>query len=177
MPDLRTLIAYALMLIGITPAGWRLDYRDTAVLDAAIYSNGGETVLAIGGTHTLVDFLAIPLRHVAGYDDRYVALAEAWGADIVIGHSAGGGLASWVAAEAGAASVTFNAAAPMREALQNDGARQVNVIVAGDRWGDPDARADDTPLPGVTLYLPPAPPGLNSHPMTTVLAILEGARQ
>lgn len=165
------LLLLALMLTGITPQGWTLEAHTTEGLDAYVYTDGVDTVLAIAGTHTIADLVAIPIRRAFGYSDRYLEIAEAWDADIVVGHSAGGGVASWVGAELGIWSVTFNAAVPIAEALENDGTRQVNVIIDGDRWGDPENRRSGAALAGTYVTLT-APVGVPTHPMATIIEAL-----
>lgn len=164
------MLVYALMLLGVAPSGWQMVYEGQQGLDAYVYANGDQVVLAIQGTETLTDLLAIPVRRVAGYDDRYLDLAAGFGVDAVVGHSAAGGLASWIGYELGVPSVTFNAAVPTDQAMLNDGTRQTNVVVTGDVWGDPsNGRAH---LAGTYVYLPSVPPGTNAHAMTTVVEIL-----
>jgi hypothetical protein len=68
----------------------------------------------------------------------------------VIGHSSGGGTASFLGAVLGLSSITFNGART-RAALRNDGAHQLNVIVRGDFWGDPAVLPGR--LAGKTLWL------------------------
>jgi hypothetical protein len=167
---MNALLLYAAMLLGMMPEGWTLYYEQSRGLDAYVYERGDERILAIQGTKTMGDLVAIPVRRLFGYSDRYLKIARVLDVDLVIGHSAGGGMASWVAYELGVPSVTFNAAAPTEQALLNDGAQQTNVVVTGDRWGDP--ANTQASLAGTYVYLPPAPEGVRSHPMTTVFEIL-----
>ena len=164
------MLVYALMLIGVAPSGWQMVYEGQRGLDAYVYASGDQVVLAIQGTETLTDLLAIPVLRVTGYDDRYLELAAAFEVDTVVGHSAAGGLASWIAYELEVQSVTFNAAVPIDQAMLNDGAQQTNVVGTRDVWGGPsNGRAH---LPGTYVYLPSVPPGTNAHAMSTVVGIL-----
>ena len=163
-------LVYALMLIGVAPSGWQMVYEGQRGLDAYVYANGDQVVLAIQGTETVTDLLAIPARRIVGYNSRYLELAGEFGVDAVVGHSAAGGLASWIAHELDVQSVTFNAAVPTDQALLNDGAKQTNVVVTGDNWGDPsNGRAR---LAGTYIYLPSVPESVNAHAMSTVVDIL-----
>lgn len=167
------LLALAMMLAGITPGGWHVVTERHLGLDAYVYEHAdGSRVLAIQGTETASDLVAIPIRRIFGYSDRYVEMAMDYDVDVVIGHSAGGGMASWVGHVAAIPSVTFNAAVPTRQALQNNGALQVNVVVGGDRWGDPEARPLEGHLAGTYVRFD-APAGMRTHPMTTVLAAMQ----
>ena len=167
------LLVLAMMLAGITPDGWHVVTERRLGLDAYVYERAdGTRVLAIHGTETAADLVAIPIRRIFGYSDRYVALAMDYEVDVVIGHSAGGGMASWVGHVAAIPSVTYNAAVPTQQALRNDGALQINVVVGGDRWGDPEARPLEGHLAGAYVRFDP-PTGMRTHPMTTVLAAMQ----
>ncbi|MCW5714573.1 MAG: hypothetical protein KIT43_08695 [Bauldia sp.] len=123
---------------------------------AFVSCHGRAVVIVIDGLidFDLRDYITAALRRAAGGASpqglRYTAAIMAAYPDhdiTIIGHSAGGDVASYVAGAFGLPSITFNAAPSEASRTGNDGARQLNVIVVGDPI------ADRTPLPGMTLYL------------------------
>lgn len=134
-------------------------------------------VVAVNGMHDLRDFVAALFRRFTGYSERIVNfIAEVDRLHqpatlIVIGHSAGGGIASWAGAQLGLPTVTFNAARTL-QARSNDGSRQINVIVCGDPFGDPIGGLYGHPLAGATVWLH-ADADLHSHRMATIADALQ----
>ena len=78
---------------------------------------------------------------MTNYPDYYIT---------VVGHSAGGGIASYAAGLYGLPSITYNSARTPA-ARTNDGAQQLNVIVRGDWIADP--RNSPRALSGLTLFV------------------------
>jgi len=89
-----------------------------------------------GYSQLALDYAAIV---IAAYPDHDVS---------VIGHSAGGDVASFVAGAFDLPSITFNAARS-EASMGNDGSKQLNVVVRGDIVAD----RGQPPLPGMVLYL------------------------
>lgn len=117
---------------------------------------GRAVVIVIDGLidFDLRDYVTAALRRAGGGASpqavRYTAaILDAYPdhSVTVIGHSAGGDVASYVAGAFGLPSITFNAAPSEASRTGNDGSRQLNVIVIGDPI------ADRAPLPGTNLYL------------------------
>ncbi|MGV8840892.1 MAG: hypothetical protein ACWA6X_11380 [Bauldia sp.] len=141
--------------------------------------DGRAVVIAFQGLRNfhVTDYLRSGLRRVGGgYSvlalDLTAAVIAAYpeaGAS-VIGHSAGGNLASFAAGAFGLPSITFNASPTLASRTWNDGSRQLNVIVRGDLIADHDA------LPGTTLYIDAE--GSRTHQLDVILAGLadEAAR-
>lgn len=134
--------------------------------------SGEAVVIAFDGLRDfdLRDYISGALRRAGGgystlaFDFTAAVLAAFPGYDVsVIGHSAGGNLASYVAGAFSLPSITFNASRTEASLAWNDGSRQLNVIVRGDPI------ADGSPsLPGVALYLDVE--GERRHPLNVVLA-------
>jgi hypothetical protein len=184
------LITYARLLGRVNwpfakiPAGWELlQYKKHWLtgFNAGVFrrTDGGETVIAIKGVRPWDprDLTAMMVRRRFGYPRSTLRFAEAmlrkWGTPMtVIGHSGGGGVASWLGYKLGLPTVTFNSGRT-RAALLNDGAKQVNVCVRGDKWGDPWNGLYGMKLPGEYLVLDP-PRGIrNRHFMRPIIAALE----
>src|SRR5690606_11566682 len=89
----------------------------------------------------------------------------------VIGHSAGGNVASFVDGAFRLPSILFSPSRGEAGLVGNDGSMQLTVIVRGDIIAD-----HDPPLPGITLYLDKAEG--RPHQIETVidalLAVIEG---
>lgn len=197
--DARRALPYARLLQALEvrgvplPEGWELaaDWRSfgtvrrwcsvLADFRAAAFVNeaDGTVVVAILGTRvTLRGVFAILRRRIFGGSSRlaigFVTRVRAAfpGRDvIVVGHSSGGGIASHTAAVLDLPSITFNGART-RAALVNDGARQLNVIVRGDFWGDPGILPGR--LRGRTLWLDAdGVPRRDRHSLTTIVHGLE----
>lgn len=134
--------------------------------------SGRAVIIAFDGLRDfdLRDYIAGALRRAGGgystlaFDFTAAVLAAFPDYDVsVIGHSAGGNLASYVAGAFSLPSITFNAARTEASRTWNDGSKQLNVIVRGDPI------ADGSPsLPGVALYLDVE--GERRHPLDVVLA-------
>jgi hypothetical protein len=142
----------------VLPGGGRVMSVLTGFSPATFVSCSGEAVVVVlDGLRDFDfrDYVAGGLgRAGGGYSrlalDFAAALVAAYpGHDVsIIGHSAGGDVASYVAGALGLPSITFNAARSEASLTVNDGSRQLNVIVRGDPV------ADRSPsLPGMTLYL------------------------
>lgn len=173
------------------PAGWARAFdrsafgavrRLAAVLGdfmpVAFVDDGARRVaVAFPGTRVNLRGVVAVLRRrifggASGLALAFVALARAKypGAEvIVVGHSSGGGTASFAGAVLALPSLTFNGART-RAALRNDGARQLNVIVRGDFWGDPAILPGR--LAGETLWLPGE--GLDSRQRHSLSAVVDG---
>lgn len=131
-------------------------------------------------------FAGIARNAGGGYSDLALRFFDAVAAHfpgrpiIAVGHSSGGGLASYVAGQRDAASVVFSGTRS-RAALTNPGRRQLVVIVAGDPIADPleaAARRGGEPQPGlngVVLRLTPEEDynGWQRHWIATALSELE----
>ncbi|MGD9739252.1 MAG: hypothetical protein AB7O56_14075 [Bauldia sp.] len=99
---------------------------------------------------------------------------------VVVGHSSGGGLASYVAGQRSAPSVVFNGTRS-DAAVTNPGGAQLAIIIAGDPIADPveaSARRDGAPQPalnGTVLRLTPVEDynGWVRHWIATVISELE----
>lgn len=146
-----------------------------------VFLNDGEgrAAVAIPGTRVnLRGILAVLRRRIFGGASQlaaaFVGLARRQFpgyALTVIGHSSGGGTASWLGGALGVATITFNGART-RAALRNGGSRQVNVIVRGDFWGDPTVLPGR--LAGATLWLDGTGlGGPERHAMATIVRRLE----
>ncbi len=149
-------------------------------LDLVRYRNtvSGERVIAIKGVEAWDprDLVAVVIQRRFGYRRSSLRLARKLlattdsGASI-IGHSAGGGLASWLGHELGLPTVTFNSGRT-RASLVNDGRRQTNVCIRGDGWGDPWRGFYGMPLPGRYVVLDKLPGSGNRHLMKAIIAAL-----
>lgn len=91
-----------------------------------------------GYAEPALDYVEAVLRT---FPDRFVS---------VIGHSEGGSMASYAAGALGLPSITFNAARTVAATTENDGQRQLNIVVRGDPIADP---ASGPGLAGTYLYL------------------------
>lgn len=113
-------------------------YRSFDFYDIRDYFSSLDRQLGDGESQVALDFFdAIRAR----YPDYDISIA---------GHSAAGGLASYVAAERNVPSVLFN---PARNdaALRNDGSDQLIVVIEGDAISDPNATAP----PGIVALVEP----------------------
>lgn len=171
MTDLLTL---AKLLADVPPAGtgWkRVELADWLTgFDATVWNNGSETVVAILGLEGLLDVIGSFIRRLFGYDPRILEWVKKYNPDVVIGHSGGGGIASWIGSKIRVRTVTF-ASGRTRWSLENDGTNQTNVWITGDRWGDPEA-GYGMPLKGTNIVLKPVP-GYDLHQMPSIIAALE----
>lgn len=160
-------------------------YRPQNGTEMNVYTNGdGQAVLAIRGANQVRDILYAPWKRLFGYSDAdldYARQVAAQYPDLqIIGHSAGGGLASWLGNQLGLPTVTFNAGRPPA-AAEGTGANQTNVAINGDIWGDPQHVREGGvlggPLPGNYVYLnaPDGVSGLRLHRMPTILDALQAA--
>lgn len=194
--DYQTLLLFAQLLANTTgnldqlPDSWsQADhyYRPQNGTEMNVYTDGnGQAVLAIRGANQLRDILYAPWKRAFGYSDADLAYARQVAQQYpnleIIGHSAGGGLASWLGNQLNLPTVTFNAGRPPA-ATEGTGTNQTNVAISGDIWGDPQHVRDGGvlggPLPGNYVYLnaPNGISGLQLHRMPTILAALEGAVQ
>ncbi|MCW5718183.1 MAG: hypothetical protein KIS68_10180 [Bauldia sp.] len=176
------------------PHGWQAGFdrrafgpvlRCRAVLAdfrAAAFVNAAERTVAIAIPGTRVNLrgsLGVVHRRVFGGASRLaMALVGLVRTELrdhavtIVGHSSGGGIASHVGAALGLPSITFNGART-RAALLNNGDRQLNVIVRGDFWGDPNVLPGR--LAGRTLWLDGEGAGPRGrHSMSTIVERLEG---
>jgi pimeloyl-ACP methyl ester carboxylesterase len=166
------------------PDDWSIArvHRDWTGLDVFVFRNKGidATVMAIKGVEIgdPRDVISMLMRRAfQRYSPYSRRLAERWRDEwnpdrfVIVGHSGGGGLASWLGAELGVPTATFNAGRT-EASLTNDGHRQVNVIIRGDEFGDPISGLYGMPLPGIDIYLD-ADRGEGTHWMATVIAALE----
>lgn len=190
-PDERQRLATLARLMHATytrrlplPSGWvetgRRGNPLTGVNAAAFRHPGtGEVVVAIKGVNAwdIRDLIFIAVHRTIGYGESAVQLVRKLigetDSDVtIIGHSAGGGLASWLGERLAVATVTFNAGRT-RSSLANSGRRQVNVCIRGDRWGDPWRGFYRMPLPGRYVVLDRRPGSGNRHLMPAVVTALE----
>ena len=149
-------------------------------LTAAVFRCEAEdkTVLAFRGVRVWNprDLIGALIRRRCGYTSISLRLARSvaqeFGADLtIIGHSGGGGLASWLGGQLGVPSVTFNSGRT-KWSLLNDGERQTNVCISGDFWGDPWNGLYGMPLPGQYLLLDRPEGKRETHAIPVVLAAL-----
>jgi pimeloyl-ACP methyl ester carboxylesterase len=184
------LITYAKLLGRVNwpfakiPSGWELvQYKKHWLtgLNAGVFrrTDGSETVIAIKGVRPWDprDLTAMALRRHFGYPRSTLKFAEStmrkWGPPItIVGHSGGGGVASWLGHKLGVPTATFNSGRT-RAALLNDGTLQTNVCIRGDKWGDPWNGLYGMKLPGRYLVLDPPPNIRNRHFMRAIIAALE----
>lgn len=143
------------------------------------HASSGETVIAIKGVRPwdIRDLASVPVRRTLGYPRSTLGIVERivarHGPQVtLIGHSGGGGIASWLGQQLGLPSITFNAGRT-RAALRNDGSKQLNVCIRGDIWGDPEHGLYGMRLPGDYLFLDPPPGWRARHMMGTVIRALE----
>lgn len=119
-------------------------------------------VVVIDNTSNLADLRGILVRQLV--TGGASPLARAFVQDLmeaypgyyiaVVGHSAGGGIAAWLAGEFGLPSVILNGMRTRAAIAANDGSEQLVVIVNGDPVGDPRARDEGLAHGGTYLYLP-----------------------
>lgn len=165
------------------PDGWAIAriYRDWTGLDIFVFRNKtiDATVMAIKGVEVgdPRDVISMLMRRAfQRYSPNSRRLAQRWRDQwdpdrfVIIGHSGGGGLASWLGGELDVPTVTFNAGRT-EASLANDGQQQVNVIIRGDEFGDPISGLYGMPLAGIDIYLD-ADRGEGTHWMETIIAAL-----
>lgn len=174
--ELDELILLAQLMAHRPPEGWRRQTRRRHAfgLNSTIYEHAGDgkTVWCFDGANAPGQILAIPCRRLFGY--RLGSLAAEPPPSVVLGMSAGGGKASWIASVLSARSVTFNAGRT-RFSLRNDGSLQTNIAISRDPFGDPWNGLYGMPLPGRYVLLP-RPRGFISHSMAAILEALRRAR-
>ncbi len=189
-PSGADLITYAKLMRRVNwpfapvPEGWMLvefkKHRLTG-FNAGVFRRKatGEIAVGIKGVQVwdLRDLIAVPIKRTFGYPRstlRYAkSVLERFGPRVTfIGHSGGGGVASWLGHELGRPSVTFNSGRT-RASLLNDGRRQVNVCVRGDRWGDPWNGLYGMKLAGEYIVLDPPPRARRIHFIRAVIEALE----
>lgn len=184
------LLAYARLLHRLyrrraeMPKEWALIQRRKHWLTgfkAMVFRHGadGEVVVAIKGVRPwdIRDLVSVPIRRTIGYPRSTLRFArrmlEQYGSKLtIVGHSGGGGIASWLGAELGVPTVTFNSGRT-KAALRNDGSRQINVFIRGDKWGDPERGFYAMPLKGETIVLDPPPGVRGKHMMGPVVKALK----
>jgi pimeloyl-ACP methyl ester carboxylesterase len=189
-PTGADLIVYARLMRRVNwpfapvPDGWELvDYRKHWLtgFNAGVFrrASTGDVVVGIKGVRPwdLRDLAAIPIKRTFGYPRSTLRFAETvldrWGPGVTfIGHSGGGGVASWLGHELGRPSVTFNSGRT-KASLLNDGRRQINVCVRGDVWGDPWNGLYGMKLPGEYIVLDPPPHARRIHFIRAVIEALE----
>ena len=138
----------------------------------------GKIVVAVKGVRPWDprDLVAVPIRRTLGYPRSTLGIAKKtlgrWGPGAtIIGHSGGGGVASWLGHKLGLPTVTFNSGRT-KAALLNDGSQQINVCIRGDKWGDPWNGLYRMPLQGEYLVLD-RPKGRHPHFMRAIIDALE----
>ena len=168
------------------PEQWqRIQYWKNRMtgLTAAVYrcERDGEVVIAWRGVRAWNprDVLGALVRRRCGYSRQSLLFARsvvrAYGRNVtIIGHSGGGGLASWLGQKLRVASVTFNSGRT-KWSLLNDGHKQTNVCIRGDFWGDPWNGLYSMPLPGRYLVLDRPVGSRGTHGLAVVIGALREA--
>lgn len=139
----------------------------------------GETVIAIRGVRPWDprNVASTIVRRRFGYSKASLVFARSVqrknaGFLTIIGHSGGGGMASWLGYKLGVGTVTFNSGRT-KSSLLNDGRRQFNVCVRGDFWGDPWRGLYGMPLPGEYLVLDRPMGSRRTHSPATIIRALK----
>jgi len=189
-PSIRQLITYAELSLRMdwrradTPNGWALEriWRHWLTgLTAGVFHchNSGETVIAIRGVRPwdLRNVVSALVRRRFGYSKTSLRFAQSIQRQdtrivTIIGHSGGGGLASWLGYKLDVPTVTFNSGRT-RSSLLNDGHRQFNVCVRGDFWGDPWNGLYSMPLRGEYLVLDRSMGSRQTHSLVAIIQALK----
>lgn len=179
---------------GQLPSGWVTLAKKKGVFsptDGCAFANAQLKwiVFAFKGVEIfdIRDVVGVSFKRVFGYSEKNAKWVEEFMTSsgsrwryTVIGHSGGGGLASYVAGALGISSVCFNPGrvSPTRfngnrHSFANSGVHQTIVRVKGDFWSDPIANPKLGPeLPGKVIILESNVRILRRHLMTEVIVCL-----
>ena len=148
---------------------WRLtNVIQRGSFRAVVVKNNGRTVLSFSGTDDAVDWLDNVAQGLTGASWQYayaLSVAASYAANVVVGHSLGGGLATYVAIYGGRQCATINPA-PMNInlvssiAMIRNGTLVINYVAAGEALDLLDAAAPNMIRPG-RIYNVPSSGGLN----------------
>lgn len=167
-----------------TPDGWVLEriWRHLLTgLTAGVFrsNNSGETVIAFRGVRPwdLRNLVSALVRRRFGYSKASLHFAQIVqrqdaGTLTIVGHSGGGGMASWLGYKLDVPTVTFNSGRT-KWSLLNDGRQQFNVCVRGDFWGDPWNGLYSMPLPGEYMVLDRSKGSRQTHSPRAVIRALK----